>query len=305
MSLLVMAVATGLFAQSIADRIAIDASVVDRVAEASQRDLPVSLLERMVKEDIELMRGARPDGTYEHATRDRFEAGRVTETFNVKPGDDEMRTFELKGAFVYRLLLDVPERRFLVRRNLPVWIERVDFEYIGENARMERSTVEVKAWVQPGVIRPVDLPVVARQATAKIVAAGDPKGSSNLTVSLIQARIVDNADSPWAASVAGAKAVLKALEKSDIPSLRSAARMMGEGVASRRAPASSPPVAAAPVYAPPPAPIYAQPTPAAPDSAMLVELQAELQLVEDLLTGTEAERREGMDRLHQLVRRLR
>jgi hypothetical protein len=31
----------------------------------------------------------------------------------------------------------------------------------------------------------------------------------------------------------------------------------------------------------------------------------DLQTVEDLLTGTEAEKREGLDRLHQLVRRLR
>ena len=31
----------------------------------------------------------------------------------------------------------------------------------------------------------------------------------------------------------------------------------------------------------------------------------ELQAIEDLLTGTEAERRQGVDRLHQLVRRLR
>ena len=32
---------------------------------------------------------------------------------------------------------------------------------------------------------------------------------------------------------------------------------------------------------------------------------AELQAIEDLLTGTEVERRQGLDRLHQLLRRLR
>jgi hypothetical protein len=44
---------------------------------------------------------------------------------------------------------------------------------------------------------------------------------------------------------------------------------------------------------------------AAPDSASQVELQTELQLIEDLLTGNESERREGLDRLHQMIRRTR
>jgi len=32
---------------------------------------------------------------------------------------------------------------------------------------------------------------------------------------------------------------------------------------------------------------------------------AELQAIEDLLTGSEAEKRQGMDRLHQLIRKNR
>jgi len=36
-----------------------------------------------------------------------------------------------------------------------------------------------------------------------------------------------------------------------------------------------------------------------------IDLYQDLLSVEDLLTGTEAEKREGLDRLHQLVRRLR
>jgi hypothetical protein len=43
----------------------------------------------------------------------------------------------------------------------------------------------------------------------------------------------------------------------------------------------------------------------ATDTAARLELQTELQMIEDLLTGTEPERREGMDRLHQMIRRLR
>ena len=42
-----------------------------------------------------------------------------------------------------------------------------------------------------------------------------------------------------------------------------------------------------------------------PDAATQLELQTELQLIEDLLTGSESERREGLDKLHQLIRRMR
>jgi hypothetical protein len=45
--------------------------------------------------------------------------------------------------------------------------------------------------------------------------------------------------------------------------------------------------------------------PSSSDVASQLELQTELQLIEDLLTGSEAERREGLDRLHQMIRRVR
>jgi len=41
------------------------------------------------------------------------------------------------------------------------------------------------------------------------------------------------------------------------------------------------------------------------ESTPTVEIYMELQAVEDLLTGNESEKREGLDKLHQLVRRLR
>jgi len=46
----------------------------------------------------------------------------------------------------------------------------------------------------------------------------------------------------------------------------------------------------------------APPSPAAADFPAIVR---ELQAIEDLMTGTETERREGLDRLHQLLRRMR
>ena len=282
--------------QNVIQRVAEDAIVFDRVAQASKRDLPRDLLKRIVDEDIDLLRGKRADGTYEHATFERFDSGRINGSFSIQPrGEDKTETVEVKGDWVYRVVLEVPGRRMLVRKNLPVWVERVDIDYVGERGTQnERESVEIKQWLKPGEFRPVDFPDVARRATVRIAArAEETTGYGNLNVSLVKARIVDNADSPYADAVASAKAVQRALENGDVPSIRAMAQRMrstvGDAlpVVTRRAePAPAPETAAA---APAPRP----------------EIHGELQAIEDLLTGTDQERREGMDRLHQLIRRMR
>ncbi|HUP59373.1 MAG TPA: hypothetical protein VNA69_03010 [Thermoanaerobaculia bacterium] len=289
--LVLLLFATSALAQ--VQRVADDALVIDRVAEASKRDLPADLLKRIVSEDIELLRGKRPDGTYEHATYERLEASRTSTSFSVQPRSDKMQTLEMRGAFVYRVVLDVPSRRLVVRKNRPVWVERVDFEYVGVGSpQTERSSVEVKAWIQIGEVKPVDLPAVARQATIRVIATADPKtGYGNLDVTLVHAKIVDNADSPYASAVASAKAIQRALENNDIASIRASAKRMGEALSGGQA--ILPVVPTGEIARPP------------LDRASELELQTELQVIEDLLTGTEAERREGLDKLHQLIRRMR
>ncbi len=281
-----MAAAITAGSPSTAQRIAIDAAAIERIADLSKKDLPVPLLQRMVTEDIELMRGLRPDGTYENATWERLESGRTTESFSVNSGGEVMQTFQAKGTFVYRVLLEVPERRMLVRKNVPVWIERVDVEYLGDGPQLQKTSIEIKSWLQPAEFRPVDLPVVARQATVTVAANADPKGTyGNLEIALIQARIIDNPDSPFAGSVTGAKAALKALSDNDVTALREAAGRMRAGVGGAASTGTGPTAGQG----------------SAPDAPT----RAELEQIEDLLTGTDAERRDGLDRLHQLIRRLR
>ncbi len=287
---------------SVVQRVSEDAIVFDRIAQASKRDLPRDLLKRIVEEDIDLLRGKRTDGSYDYATFERFDAGRVNNSFSIQPrGEGKMESVEIKGDWIYRVLIEVPSRKLLVRKNSPVWIERVDFDYIAERGTAtEHSSEEIKQWLQPGEFRTVDLPAVARRVTARIVAMVEPKaGYGNVNVSLVRARIVDNVDSPYADAVSSAKAVQRALETGDVPSIRSMAQRMRSSVG------GSMTVVAArtePVPAPIPAPA---PTPTATATQPSPEIRTELQTIEDLLTGTEQERREGMDRLHQLIRRMR
>jgi hypothetical protein len=273
-----------------------DAMVIDRVAEVSKRDLPTDLLRRIVDEDIELLRGRRPDGSYEYATYERFEAGRITKDFSVQPNAEKMETNEVRGTNVYRVIVEIPSRRMLVRRNRPVWVERIDVEFIAQGAsQVQNQSFEVKAWLQPGEVRPVDLPAIARQATARVIATGDKEGGyGNLAIALVQARIVDLPSSPYAEAVASAKALQRALNNGELPSVRASAQRMRDALGGGGTIAV----------------IGARPTPVEaasemPDAATQLELRTELQLIEDLLTGSEAERREGMDKLHQMIRRLR
>jgi hypothetical protein len=288
-------------------RVADDGLVIHRVAEASKKDLPVELLKRIVNEDIDLLRGKRPDGTYEYASYERFEGGRITGSHSVQPRADKMATIEMRGTNIYRVIVEVPSRRMLVRKNVAVWLERVDVDMVPEGSKQtDVRSFEVKAWLQPGEIRPIDLPVIARQATVKVIATVDAKGGyGNVDVALVQAKIVDLPDSPYAEAVSQAKAVLRALENNDVPSVRATAQRMREAVGGRTTTTSTATMAAAPRPAASEMSVTAPREDVPSDRGTRLEMGTELQLIEDLLTGTEAERREGLDRLHQLIRRMR
>ena len=284
-------------------RVADDAKVIDRVAEVSKRDLPDGLLKRLVNEDIELLRGKRADGTYEYATYERLEAGRIAQDFSIQPkkGEDLQRV-ELKGSFVYRLIVSSPTRRMVVTRNRRVWVDRIDIEYIATGSLPTRNqSVKVEEWLEPGDVKPVDLPEVARQATARVYARGDEDaGYGNLVLTLVQAKVVDNADSPYAEAVASARSMLRAIDNGEVPSIRAMAARMYDSLASKL---DQPPPrqssSAVDVVAPRVQPRVEE------SSTSSREMYEELQEIEDLLTGTESERRQGLDRLHQVVRRLR
>lgn len=272
-------------------QVALDARVVDRIAEVSKRDLPRDLLKRMMEDDIELLRGTRADGSYAYARHDRMEASRKADSFSIEDAKKSSR-LELRGAWVYRLVISAPSRRMLVTRNHHVFIERVEIEYLPEGASSSKvQTLDVNGWIEPGTSRNVDLEQIGRQATARVYVHADPEGYGNIELALLEAKIFDNPDSPYADAVSSAKAIVRGLENNDVASIRA----MSQRLAADMQP-SAPSTAAIEVTAP-----RAEPVPARAEP----EVAGELQAIEDLLTGTEVERRQGLDRLHQLLRRLR
>jgi hypothetical protein len=292
---------TNLAAQIPTARIAADAHVIDRVAEASTNDLPKDLLKRIVNEDIDLLRGKRADGTYQYAAYDRMEAGRKSDSFSVDPEHKES-VLELRDVFPYRLIVAVPSRRMMVAKNHHIYIDRVEIETLPQTSSEKKfQTVKVDAWLEPGNAKTIDLGDIGKQATARVYAHAEAGGYANVTLTFIEARIFDEPSSPYADAVESAKAIVKAIDHGDKSSIRAMAQRISSAF-----PAGSAGVPAA--IAPPPATIAA--TPAASQVNVTADREdpetlTDLQAIEDLLTGTEAERRQGVDRLHQLLRRLR
>lgn len=298
---IVVFAATSVFAQVPVARVAADAKVIDRVAEASRNDLPRDLLKRIVTEDIELLRGKRPDGTYQYAAYDRMEAGRKSDSFSVDPERKES-VLELRDVFPFRFIVSVPSRRMVLAKNHHIYIDRVEIESLPQTSSEKKfQTVKVDAWLEPGTSKTIDLGDIGRQATARVYAHAEAGGYANVTLTFIEARIFDEPSSPYADAVESAKAIVKAIDHGDTPSIRA----MAQRISGRLQPEST--VVAAPIGNPP-ATIAA--TPAASQMEVTAgrsdaDTMAELQAIEDMLTGTEAERRQGVDRLHQLLRRLR
>jgi hypothetical protein len=293
--------ATTGFAQVQVARVAADARVVDRVVEASRNDLPRDLLKRIVNEDIDLLRGKRPDGTYQYAGYDRMEAGRKTDTISVDPERKES-VLELRDAFAFRLIISVPSRRMLVTKNHHIYVDRVEVESLPQGSSEKKfQTVKVDAWIEPGSAQTVDLGDIGRQTIARVYAHAEKGGYANVTLTLVEARIFDEPSSPYAEAVDSAKTILRGIDKDDKGSIRA----MAQRISGKLQPSST--ILATPLGNPP-ATIAAIPATSQIEVAAGrsdSETMSELQAIEDLLTGTEAERRQGLDRLHQLLRHLR
>lgn len=287
LSLVIAAVASLTTAQ--VTRVSDDAKAIDRVVEMSRgHDVPADILRRLVSEDLDALRGHHPDDTYDFASYERMEASRTGNLVSIEPtGEDKLTRVESKGDFVYRVLLEMPNRRMVVTRNRPVFVDRLEVESIPISSSVTKTkTIDVKAWLQPGGSKVIDLDEIGRHTTVRLFARSEAKsGYGNINMVLIQARVFDNPDSPYADAVSSEKSILKALDHDDTGSMRA----MAQRIVSDLQPMQG----------------FARPAATALEVTVPPDVTSELTAIEDLLTGSETERRQGVDRLHQLIRRLR
>ena len=282
-----------------------DARVIRRIAQMSKRDFPSGLVARIVEEDMDLLRGKRTDGTYQFAHYAREEERRSTDRATIRDREKDDAPLDkatIKGDFVYRAIVSVPGRRMLLAKNRRVFIDRVEIDYTPLEGVRKAHTFPVQEWLQPGDEKRIDIPDIARTATVDVFARTEAnKGNASLDLALLRSKVVDNQDSPYFSAVQLVKRLQRSAEREELKEVRTIAESLVNLAPVEIIPRIAEPISSVPVIPPNSSASGAselQPTPT-------VEIYLELQMIEDMLTGTEGERREGLDRLHQLVRKIR
>jgi hypothetical protein len=274
-----------------------DALVLRRVLQVSKKEIPRDILKSIANESLEAIRGPRNDATYLWARHERDDAGKFSEGFTIE-AKNKPTFIRHRGEWVYRLTVHAPSRRYLVRRNQRVLIERIDFDItpIGTTpARVE--TVEVNEWIDPGGKRDFELSEIARVARVTVTARTQEKaGPAGLELTFTRAKLVDDPRSPYSRTAENLKLFLQRLEKGDRDNLQTLANLLVADPALGRTERSfDDSVRSEPILS------EAEIGPGLSRS----ELYVELQTIQDLLTGSSEERIKGMDALHQLIRQVR
>lgn len=282
-----------------------DARVIRRIAQMSKRDFPSSLVARIIQEDMDLLRGKRSDGTYQFAHYAREEEKRSTDRITIRDREKEDAPLEkatIKGDFVYRAIVSVPGRRMVVARNRAVFVDRVEVDFTPLAGERKTQTFPIQEWLQPGDERRIEIPDIARSATVDVYARTEPnKGNASLDLSLLRSRVVDNSDSPYFSAAQLVRRMQRSVEREELKEVRTIAESLVNLAPVEIAPRSYDSLSAVPANPPNSSASSASGLQSTPT----VEIYLELQMIEDMLTGTEGERREGLDRLHQLVRKIR
>jgi hypothetical protein len=150
--------------------------------------------------DILTLRMPREDGTYQWASLQREEGGRVSEEKSIEyvHTEKELRYVTLTGANGYRVEVTVPKKRSAFSANNRVWVRNVIADITSFDGKTSHHEIPVNAWVNPGDATGVALPEIGKsvKATAELgVESGDKQAVAN--VSLVQAKLVDDPQGPY------------------------------------------------------------------------------------------------------------
>lgn len=158
------------------------------------------ILLAIVDSDVETLRIPRGDGTYQWASLQREEGGRVRDEKTIEHvyTEQELRYVTLTGANGYRVEVTVPRKRSTFAANNRVWVRNIIADLTAFDGKTSHHEIPVNAWVNPGDATGVALPDIAK--SAKVTAElGVESGSKAAVaeVSLVQAKLVDDPNSPY------------------------------------------------------------------------------------------------------------
>ena len=158
----------------------------------------------IVDGDIDMLRMPRGDGTYQWASLQREEGGRVKDEKTVEQvsTEKELRYVTVSAPNAYRVEITVPKKRGTFAANNRVWVRNVLVDSTGTDGKTQHHELPVNAWVAPGDSNGVALPEIGKsvKATAELgVESGNKAAVAE--VALVQARLVDDPNSPYSPAV--------------------------------------------------------------------------------------------------------
>jgi hypothetical protein len=154
----------------------------------------------IVDGDVDTLRTPRGDGTYQWASLQREEGGRVKDEKTVEhvSTEKELRYVTVTGSNAYRVEVTVPRKRSTFAANNRVWVRNVIADLTAFDGKTSHHEIPVNAWVNPGDATGVPLPDIAK--SAKITAElGVESGSKAAVaeVAIVEAKLVDDPNSPY------------------------------------------------------------------------------------------------------------
>lgn len=183
------------------DSLAADLKVVQRIAEvAAELDDSRQVLLALIDGQIETLREPRGDGTYRLARLQREEESRVTEEKGVEKVSTEamLQSISVSAPRAYHLQVIVPQKRNVISANNRVYLKSATVAWTSFDGKSTTTELPVDVWVNPGDAHAIALPAIARSAKATVtlgVDSGNKKAVAQ--VALLQARLVDDAASPY------------------------------------------------------------------------------------------------------------
>lgn len=183
------------------DMLAADLHALGRVAGVAE-DLGDSrqILLAITDSDIKTLRMQRDDGTYQWASLQREEGGRVKDEKTVEhvSTEKELRYVTVTGPNGYRVEVTVPKKRSAFAANNRVYVRNVLVDSTGFDGKVTHHEIPVDTWVAPGDATGVPLPEIGKSVKATVelgVESGNKAAVAE--VALVQAKLVDDPKSPY------------------------------------------------------------------------------------------------------------
>jgi hypothetical protein len=203
--LVLLILSLGAIAQDAPDKnitmLANDLHALGRVTSVA-KDLNDSrqVLLAIIDSDVETLRMPRGDGTYQWASLQREEGGRVRDEKTIEQvhTEKELRYVTVTGANGYRVEITVPRKRGTFAANNRVWVRNVIADTTAFDGKTSHHEIPVNAWVNPGDSTGVPLPDIGKsvKATAELGVESGSKAAV-AEVAVVQAKLVDDPASPY------------------------------------------------------------------------------------------------------------